>query len=445
MSRVRRMPIADKVVAALAVFCAMFYAGGKNGATNEPDRVSGPAVVRTPQSPALRDAVGEDVPTNAFLRIDALSFTNFEAVLPVSWTPGLLASGSVLSVWGATDALTNDFSKRAEREVEADGLTNAVLSVPFTNALHFAAFFFVRSNADADGDGLCDYLESVVFGSDPHSPDTNGDGFTDLVKYRLGLDPTNPPPGAVEWSPTLSSVAVCGTFELCSTNGIAGAFYGRTFAVGRETPYRQFFLSSSPTGSAPVLFGGLRIDYRDSNGFCGSVDSLAIGGIRLQLSTNAISSVTLEMHATGGNPWMGTPLYLVAYEPTLEISGLSGTCDVGDGETADLLVGSRTAAVAVDWTGRPSYSPLSQEELDVLDFFPGADGVRIVDLGAAARSPSAPGIEFPGSGLYGLPGGRSVFVLLPFVSYGVGHCYAGTTDKWSDASCSTEGPYTLDS
>ena len=447
-SRFRRLAFLDKAVAVLAVVVATMYGGAKNGATNEPDRASGPAYVSYDESRQPARSEGGEMPTNVFLRIDALFFTNDAAMFPVSWTSGLLASGSVISVWGATDALTNDFFKMYEHEVAADGLTNAVLSVPFTNELHSAAFFSLRSNADADGDGLCDYVESVLFGSDPHLPDTNGDGFTDLVKWRLGLVPTNAPPDLVEHSSTISSVAICPAFDLTCTNGIDGAFYSRTFAVGRDTPFRQFFLSSSPTGSAPVVFGDIRIDYRDSNCFSGAVFACSSGGVRLQLSTNALSSVTVDMHATGGNPWSAAPLYLVSYEPTMQLSGTSGRCTITNDVSAELLLGTTTAGVSLDWSGRPCDLPLSEEEERALDFFPCVDGVMIVDLGGQSRgirSPASPGISFPGPGLYGLPGGCSVFVMLPSVSYGTSHCYAGTGIEWNGSSYTVKSVYPLDS
>lgn len=54
---------------------------------------------------------------------------------------------------------------------------------------------------DSDGDGLADYhpalpMDETRFGTDPHNPDTDGDGLSDLEEFTadiyLGADPRNP-------------------------------------------------------------------------------------------------------------------------------------------------------------------------------------------------------------------------------------------------------------
>jgi PKD repeat protein len=48
----------------------------------------------------------------------------------------------------------------------------------------------IAAETDSDGDGLSDALEAQL-GSDPHNPDTNGDGVPDGVAYRLGIPLTS--------------------------------------------------------------------------------------------------------------------------------------------------------------------------------------------------------------------------------------------------------------
>ncbi len=47
-------------------------------------------------------------------------------------------------------------------------------------------------NPDTDGDGLTDYEEIYVYGTDPLNPDTDGDGFSDGQEIEMGTDPLDP-------------------------------------------------------------------------------------------------------------------------------------------------------------------------------------------------------------------------------------------------------------
>lgn len=51
-------------------------------------------------------------------------------------------------------------------------------------------------NPDTDGDGLSDYDEIFVYGTDPLNKDTSGNGFTDGQEIEMGtnpIDPNDPP------------------------------------------------------------------------------------------------------------------------------------------------------------------------------------------------------------------------------------------------------------
>ena len=51
--------------------------------------------------------------------------------------------------------------------------------------------FFV--GIDSDGDGLSDYEELFVYGTDPNNPDTDFDGLSDFEEIAThGTDPLNP-------------------------------------------------------------------------------------------------------------------------------------------------------------------------------------------------------------------------------------------------------------
>ncbi len=50
--------------------------------------------------------------------------------------------------------------------------------------------------ADTDGDGLTDYEEVKVYGTDPLKADTDGDGYSDGEEIKAGYNPLDPSPGA---------------------------------------------------------------------------------------------------------------------------------------------------------------------------------------------------------------------------------------------------------
>lgn len=50
----------------------------------------------------------------------------------------------------------------------------------------------VDCNLDSDGDGLTDFDEVNVYGTNPNNPDTDGDGYNDGNEVTIGSDPLNP-------------------------------------------------------------------------------------------------------------------------------------------------------------------------------------------------------------------------------------------------------------
>ena len=51
---------------------------------------------------------------------------------------------------------------------------------------------FKNKRKDSDYDLLSDYEEVNVYGTDPHNPDTDGDGMPDGVEVKLGRNPNGP-------------------------------------------------------------------------------------------------------------------------------------------------------------------------------------------------------------------------------------------------------------
>ena len=48
-----------------------------------------------------------------------------------------------------------------------------------------------HTSNDTDGDGLTDYAEIFIYGSDPLKQDTDGDGYIDGLEVRNGYSPTS--------------------------------------------------------------------------------------------------------------------------------------------------------------------------------------------------------------------------------------------------------------
>ena len=51
---------------------------------------------------------------------------------------------------------------------------------------------FAQDNGDTDDDGLSNYYELALLGTNPESADTDGDGFSDLDENATGIDPPLP-------------------------------------------------------------------------------------------------------------------------------------------------------------------------------------------------------------------------------------------------------------
>lgn len=90
------------------------------------------------------------------------------------------------TVWNVNGApVTNGISL-------ADVLcTNGVLRTPSTFEIHWKNTTGLHPNADTDDDGMTDWEEIFLSGTDPSRADTDGDGITDSVELTTGTDPFN--------------------------------------------------------------------------------------------------------------------------------------------------------------------------------------------------------------------------------------------------------------
>ena len=67
--------------------------------------------------------------------------------------------------------------------------TNGILRAPARFAIEWKNTSGIDPNADTDGDGLSDWDEIFVHGTDPSRSDTDGDGLSDGAEHLAGADP----------------------------------------------------------------------------------------------------------------------------------------------------------------------------------------------------------------------------------------------------------------
>lgn len=87
-------------------------------------------------------------------------------------------------------------------------------------------------NMDSDGDGISNYHEFVIYGTDPYNADSDGDGIPDGIELQLGLDPS------VDNSKEIARfIAGAGQFGLYSEQQIADLNIGKLLIRPSDNGY----------------------------------------------------------------------------------------------------------------------------------------------------------------------------------------------------------------
>lgn len=159
-------PVTFPVGVTLVTWSATDYAGNESAATqrvtvvdNIPPSITCPAdiTIYLDECPAATTNLNLGEPVVS----DNCGVAGVVAVAPAVFQPGVTTV-----VWQVWDASGN------------------------TNSCEQTVALLPSQTADCDGDGLTDWEEVMIYGSDPANPGTAGDGLSDGWKVQHGLDPT---------------------------------------------------------------------------------------------------------------------------------------------------------------------------------------------------------------------------------------------------------------
>lgn len=329
--------------------------------------------------------------------------------------------------------------------------------------------------ADEDGDGVTTYDEVMLYGTDPHAFDTDGDGRGDGEEIALGRDPlqreesdaeirsnllasaTNAvPSNDVEhvegelrsrllWAGFAFEVGGADLAALGSEQDggaeLAGdaadpdpqdgepgvVIFDRTLEVDRKGGWQEFFLSSGPDAARGWALDGCVLSWTDDAGGSGIVTASPKGdSLRLPVSP-AATSVRVRLVAEGSFVRSLQPVYLIDYTPHFTVTG-GRAVPIGDGRTAYVDVSGSdedAACVTIDRSQRPSKADPGEDELSEADL-PDMTGEgvwtvlpweqELIGGGEARRALRMAGRSAPGT-----PHGDLLIRLNPQVTYGVPH------------------------
>jgi formylglycine-generating enzyme required for sulfatase activity len=180
------------------------FVSGTSYSLRSLNRVSSPIDLEGP-STGFRVSVVPD-PSSALLVMLSVVAVNGNVTGGGNYLPG---SSATLSATAAAGYVFSSWSGAAT------GASNP-LSLVVNSATSVTANFS-PSTVDTDGDGLNDYLEAVVYGTNPVLADSDGDGFDDPFEINAGFNPSlaSSTPDAV------ASIRTAMEFRFNTANGVS--------------------------------------------------------------------------------------------------------------------------------------------------------------------------------------------------------------------------------
>lgn len=162
----------------------------ETGASNTPNPVN-PVnpVEKTPCLPTSNNSAFSDG-NLCFYGIEKGTST---VTLGVAWPGGLSPPNGRLDVFGNWRLAPDGWTRLAQVDVSGAQSPVAVeigIDGFPTDAMARTAFFRLATQADTDGDGLCNADEQSL-GTDPHAADSDGDGVSDFLEICNGSDPAD--------------------------------------------------------------------------------------------------------------------------------------------------------------------------------------------------------------------------------------------------------------
>jgi hypothetical protein len=146
----------------------------------------------------------------------------------------------------------------------------------FWNDQSASAQNLVAPRVDTDGDGLFDFYERNVWGTDPRKADTDGDGYSDSEELKNGYDPLSPTPRQRYLAVTFSPVVRSQDLQVSGSSNLGKFAEVDTLVVDNISPFKYLQVEGvsylggtlvNPNENKPLTVGdNLRVDGRAFRG-----------------------------------------------------------------------------------------------------------------------------------------------------------------------------------